>query len=111
MLVVPVAGQEGIGALRVDPAEVKRHAGVVTRGLSSMEAFEALKIPRDVGWRLVDHHNAVAELTVTEIMCRDTSHRICRFNLENISAFKATFTTPARLAEQHDLQVGEVSAG
>ncbi|WP_143076406.1 hypothetical protein [Roseovarius lutimaris] len=73
-----------------------------------MEAFEALKIPRDVGWRLVDHHHAVAELTVTEIMCRDTSHRICRFNLENISAFKATFTTPARLAEQHDLQVGEV---
>lgn len=106
--VVRIAGQEGIGALRVDPAEVKRHAGVVTRGLSSMEAFEALKIPRDVGWRLVDHHHAVAELTVTEIMCRDTSHRICRFNFENISAFKATFTTPARLAEQHDLQVGEV---
>ena len=106
--VVRVVGQEGIGAILVDPDEVKQHARAATWGLSAMEAFSALKIPRNVGWRLVDHHHAVAKLTVTEFMGPDTSHRIWRFDPKNVSEFMAIFTTPARLAEQRGLQVGEV---
>lgn len=106
--VVRLAGQEGIGALRVDPAEVKRQAGTVCWRLSSIEAFTALKIPREVGWQLIDEYESVTGLTVTEVVCPDADHSIWRFEPESVAAFKADFTTPARLAEQHGMRVGDV---
>mgnify|MGYP003626824907 FL=1 len=103
-----VNDQKGIGAILVDPDEVKRQKETVTAGMSSMEAFTVLKIPKEVGWRLVDHHDEIAQLAVFEIAGPDQDHKIWRFDPDSVSRFKATFTTPARLAEQYDLQVGEV---
>jgi hypothetical protein len=103
-----VDGQKGIGAIFVDPDEVKRQKATVTAGMSSTEVFAALKIPKEVGWRLVDHHDETAHLAVFEIAGPDQDHKIWRFDPDSVSRFKATFTTPARLAEQYDLQVGEV---
>ena len=106
--VVRLAGQEGIGALLVDPEEVKRQKECVTVGLSSMEAFSPLKIAKEVGWRLVDQHQAITGLTVVKIFGPDRSHKIQRFDTDSVTHFRATFTTPAHLAEKHDLQIGEV---
>ncbi len=106
--VVRFAGQEGIGALLVDPEEVKRKKQCVTVGLSSADAFSPLKIAKEVGWRLVDQYQAIIGLTVMEIFGPDRSHAIRRFDPDSVGRFSATFTTPARLAEQHDLQIGEV---
>lgn len=106
--VVRLAGQEGVGALLVDPTEVKCQKEGVIVGLSSMEAFSPLKISKEVGWRLVDQHQAITGLTVMEIHGPDQNHKIRRFDSDSVARFKATFTTPARLAEQHDLQIGEV---
>lgn len=103
-----VDGEKGVGAMLVDPDEVKIRKGTVTAGMSSMEAFSALKIPKEVFWRLVDHHDETAQLAVFEIACPDQDHKICRFDPDSVSWFKATFTTPARLAEQYGLQVREV---
>ncbi len=99
---------EGIGAILVDPDEVKSQKETVTAGMSSMEAFSALKIPKEVGWRLVDHHDETTQLAVFEIIGPEQDHKILRFDPDSVAGFKATFTTPARLAEQYDLQVGEV---
>ena len=106
--VARVNDQGGIGSVLVDPDEVKRKKAAVTAGLSSMEAFSALKIPKEVGWRLVDQHHETAQLGVFEIICPDQDHKVSRFDPDSVSRFKATFTTPARLAGQYDLQVGEV---
>lgn len=103
-----VDGKKGIGAILVDPDEVKRQKEAVTAGMSSMEAFAALKIPKEVGWRLVDHHDETTQLAVFEIIGPDQDHKTLRFDPDSVAGFKATFTTPARLAEQYDLQVGEV---
>ena len=103
-----VSGQEGVGAILVDPDEVKSQKEAVTAGMSSMEAFAALKIPKEVGWRLADHHDKTTQLAVFEIIGPDQDHKILRFDPDSVAGFKATFTTPARLAEQHDLQVAEV---
>lgn len=105
---VRLASQEGVGALLVDSDEVKRQKDCVTVGLSSVDAFSPLKIAKEVGWRLVDQYQAISGLTVIEIFGLDRSHTIRRFDPESVERFKATFTTPARLAEQHDLQIGEV---
>jgi len=106
--VVRLAGQEGIGALLVDPEEVKRQKEWVTVGLSLMDAFSPLKIAKEVGWRLVDQHQAITGLTVVKIFGPDRSHKIQRFDTDSVTHFRATFTTPAHLAEKHDLQIGEV---
>ncbi|WP_082899084.1 TniQ family protein [Sulfitobacter sp. EhC04] len=103
-----LAGQDGIGALRVDPAEVKRNAAVCSLGLSPMSAFGALKIPRDVGWHLVDRHPQEVSLTIEWIAGPDENHRIPRFDPKVIADFKALFTHPSRIAERYDRQVGEV---
>jgi len=106
--VVRLAGQEGISALLVDPDEVKRKKMKVTVGLSSMDAFSTLKITRGILWRLVDQYQEIADLALVEIVGPDRNHKILRFDSEKVAAFKAVFTTPARLAEQHVLQIGEV---
>ncbi|WP_417587228.1 TniQ family protein [Pararhodobacter oceanensis] len=103
-----LASQEGVGALLVDSDEVKCQKDRVTMGLSSVEAFSPLKIAKEVGWRLVDQYQAITGLTVIEIFGPDRSHAIRRFDPDNVARFSATFTTPARLAEQHELQIGEV---
>ncbi len=103
-----VDGQKGIGAILVDPDEVKRQKETVIAGMSSMEAFAALKIPKEVGWRLVDRRDETAQLGAFEIVGPDQGYKIWRFDPDSVAEFKATFTTPARLAEQYDLQVGEV---
>ncbi|PVA08420.1 hypothetical protein DC366_19375, partial [Pelagivirga sediminicola] len=106
--VVRLASQEGVGALLVDSDEVKRKKMKATVGLSSVDTFSTLKITREVLWRLVDQYQAIADLTLIETVGPDRSHKIWRFDSDSVARFKATFTTPARLAEQHDLQIGEV---
>ncbi len=106
--VVRLAGQEGIEALLVDPEEMKRTKKKVTAGLFSMDAFSTLKITKEILWRLVDQYQEIADLTLIEIVGPDRNHKIRRFDSDSVARFKATFTTPARLAEQHNLQVGEV---
>lgn len=103
-----LAGKDGVGALRVDPVEVKRHATVCTEGLSPMAAFSALKIPKDIGWRLVDRCPEELSLAVHWITGPDDAHRIPRLNPEVVANFKRNFIHPARIAEHHGLQVGEV---
>lgn len=106
--VIRLAGQEGIGALRVDPAEVGLQASTVTTRLSPAEAFGALKIPREVGWSLVDRGPAEVSLPVSYVSGPAGDHRIPQFDLAEVSDFRARFIHPARIAEQHCLQVGEV---
>jgi len=106
--VVRLAGQDGIGALRVDPAEVKQHAKFCTEGLSPMAAFGSLKIPRDVGWRLVDRGSDELSLAINWIVGPIDDHRIPRFDPQVVADFKAHFIHPARIAQQSDLQIGEV---
>ena len=103
-----LAGQGGIGALRVDPTEVKRRRDIDMAGLSPMAAFCELKIPRDVGWRLVDRHPQEVSLAIDWIAGPDDSHHIPRFDPMVVADFKARFTHPGRIAECHGLQVGEV---
>ena len=103
-----LAGQNGVAALRVDPVEVKRHAAVCTDGLSPMAAFGALKIPKDLGWRLVDRCPDEVSLAVHWTLGPDSDHRIPRINPAVVADFKKRFIHPARIAEQHDLQVREV---
>ncbi|WP_428515269.1 hypothetical protein [Roseovarius sp.] len=103
-----LAGQDGLGAIRVDPDEVKRHRGACTAGLSPLAAFSTLKLPRDVGWALVGRCPDEMSLAVSWISCPNEGHRIPRFDREVVAKFKARFTHPARLAEAHDLQIGEV---
>lgn len=105
-----LAGQEGIAALRVDPAEVKRHRATCARGLSAMEAFAALKISRNILWRLVDRSPEEVSIAVNWIACPEGGHRIPWFDLAVVADFKARFTHPARIAEQHGLQIGEVAS-
>jgi hypothetical protein len=106
--VVRVAGQEGIGALRVDPAEVKRHVPECTRGIFPMEAFSKLKIPRDIGWCLVDRYPEEVSLAVDYVVGAAGEYRIPRFDPDDVANFKTRFTHPARIAEQHGLQIGVV---
>ncbi|TYB80521.1 TniQ family protein [Maritimibacter fusiformis] len=106
--VVRLTGEGGITALRVDTAEVKHHAAACTTGLSPMEAFGALKIPKDTGWGLVDRCPEDVSLAVDWIVGPSGGHRIPRFDPATVAEFKGRFTHPARLAEQHDLQIGEV---
>ncbi|PKQ12266.1 MAG: hypothetical protein CVT70_10400 [Alphaproteobacteria bacterium HGW-Alphaproteobacteria-1] len=104
-----LAGQEGIAALRVDPAEVKRYRATCSKGLSAMEAFAALKITRNILWRLVDRCPEEVSLSVNWIVGPDEGHRIPSFDPAVVADFKARFVHPARIAEQHSLQVGEVA--
>jgi hypothetical protein len=77
-------------------------------GLSPMAAFSELKIPRDVGWRLVDRHPQEVSLAIDRIAGRDDGHHIPRFDPMVVADFKARFTHPSRIAECHGLQVREV---
>ncbi len=106
--VVLPAGQEGIGALRVDPAEVKRQVPACTRGLSPMQAFGALKIPKDVGRCLVDRFPEDVSLAVAYAVGPADGYRIPRFDPDDVAVFKTRFTHPARVAEQYGLEVGVV---
>lgn len=103
-----LAGQGGVSALRVDPVEVKQHTKICTEGLSPMAAFGALKIPKDVGWRLVDRFPEELSLAVDWIAGPDDAHRIPRLNPEVVADFKRNFIHPARIAEQHGLKVREI---
>ncbi|WP_370304037.1 hypothetical protein, partial [Pseudooceanicola sp.] len=103
-----LAGYDGIAGLRVDPEEVKRHRATCAKGLSVMEAFASLKISKDILWRLVDRSAEEVSLAVNWIVCPEEDHRIPRFDPVVVSDFKARFIHPARLAEQHGLQVGKV---
>lgn len=104
-----LADQDGIEALRVDPAEVKRHRASCTKGLSSMEAFASLKISKEIGWCLVDRWPKEVSLSVDWIVGPEEGHQIPRFDPAVVADFKARFTQPARLAERHELQSGEVA--
>lgn len=104
-----LAGQDGVGALRVDPVEVKSHRGACTGELTPLAAFSSLKIPRDVGWALVDRCPDEMGLAVRWITCPNEGHRIPWFEREVVAEFKARFTHPARLAEAHNLPIGEVA--
>lgn len=104
---VRLAGEDGITALRVDPVEVKRYAAAFTKGISPMEAFIALKIPKETGWGLVDRCPQEVSLAIDWIAGPAGGHRIPRFDPATISDFKARFIHPARIAEQHDLKIGE----
>lgn len=101
-------GQDGISALRVDPAEVKQHAAACMAGLQPAAGFGALKIPRDAGWRLVDRCPNEVSLAVQWVVGPDVSYRIPRFEPAVIAEFKARFSHPARIAKLYNLQIGEV---
>ncbi|PFG63990.1 TniQ protein [Thioclava sp. ES.031] len=105
-----LAGQDGIAAVRVDPAEVKRHRATCSKGLSAMEAFAALKISRNILWRLVDRCPEEVSLAVNWIVGPDDEHRILWFDPAVVEDFKDRFIHPARLAELHGLQLWEVAS-
>lgn len=102
-----LAGQDGIAALRVDLAEIKRHRELCTVGLSTLEALASLKISRNILWRLVDGCAEEVSLSVKWIVGNDAEHRIPRFDPTVVADFKDRFTHPARIAEQHDIQLGK----
>jgi len=103
-----LAGEDGIAALRVDPAEIKRHRAICSKGLSAMEAFASLKISKTIGWCLVDRSPEEVNLAVNWIVCPEEAHRIPWFDPAVVAEFKARFIHPARIAQQHGLQAGEV---
>ncbi|AEI92444.1 hypothetical protein RLO149_c004150 [Roseobacter litoralis Och 149] len=106
--VVRLAGQKGIGGLLMDPAEVKLHASAFTTSLSPTGAFGALKIPREVGWNLVDQNSEDVSLPVAYVFGPNGEHRIPQFDLAVVSDFMARFIHSARITEQYGLQVREV---
>jgi len=67
-----------------------------------------LKISRNILWRLVDRCPEELSLSVKWIVGNDAEHRIPRFDPTVVADFKVRFTHPARIAEQHGLQVGKV---
>ena len=73
-----------------------------------MEAFSSLKIPKTIGWCLVDRCPEEVSLAVNWIVGPDEGHRIPRFDPAVVADFKARFTHPARIAEMHGLQLWEV---
>lgn len=103
-----LADQEGIGALRVDPAEIKQHAPIFATTLSSAETFSALKITKEMMWSLVDRCPEEVSLGINCLFGPNSSHQIPRFDPVAVDEFKAKFIHPARMAEQHDLPFGEV---
>jgi hypothetical protein len=103
-----MAGEGGIAALRVDLVEIKHSAAICMKGLSPMEAFGALKIPKATGWGLVDRCSQEVSLVINWIDGPSDGHRIPRFDPAAVAEFKARFTHLARIAEQHVLQIKEV---
>ena len=106
--VATLGAGDGIAALRVDPGEVKRHRSFCSTGLSAMDAFASLKISKTIGWCLVDRSPEEVSLAVKWIVCSEETHRIPWFDPAVVADFKDRFIHPARIAEQHGLQVGKV---
>lgn len=105
-----VTGVEGIAALRVDPAEIKKQASCLSWGCSITEAAGSLKLSPQIVWHLLDHHSEEVSMQVHWISCPSTHHRIPRIAPEEIADFKKRFIHPARIAEQCDLRVCEVES-
>lgn len=97
----------GYAAILVDPDEVRNQMAAVMIGLSATDAFRRLRISRNTGWSLV-LGNDEPRLRPTIIEGRNGRHEIYRFEEEAIAAFATEFTTAARLATEHNLQVGIV---
>ncbi|MEE4119923.1 MAG: hypothetical protein V2I65_12980 [Paracoccaceae bacterium] len=106
--VVRIETEEGIAALRVDPAEIRPLLAEVMTGLSPQQAFAALKIPRAAGWTLTMPDPGTPRLDCIRVPCPDRTHEIVRFRPEDVAAFKSRYTTVARIAEIHDLQIRTV---
>jgi len=105
-----VRGVEGIAALRVDPAEIKKQAQSFAWGCPIMEAASSLKLSPKIVWHLLDHHSAEVSMQVHWISCPSAHHRVPRISPEEIDDFKKRFIHPARIAEQCDLRVCEVES-
>jgi hypothetical protein len=106
--VVRVETETGIGGLRVNPDEVRPILTKVMTGLSPREAFTALKIPLAAGWALTRPEPGAPQLDCVRIPCPNPDHCIVRFRPGDVAAFKSRFTTVARIAEVHNLQIKEV---
>lgn len=97
----------GYAAILVDPDEVRTQIAAVMQGLSASAAFGQLKIPTSTGWELV-FRNDELRLEAQIIEGKKGQHRIYRFAEDAIARFMAEFTTPARIANRQDLQIGIV---
>jgi hypothetical protein len=106
--VVRIETEKGIAALRVDPAEIRPLLAEVMTGLSPQQAFAALKIPRVAGWALTMPDPGTPRLDCIRVPCPDRTHEIVRFRPEDVAGFKSRYTTVARIAEIHDLQIKTV---
>ena len=106
--VARVETETGIAALRVNPAEIRPILEDVMAGLSPRAAFAALKIPHGAGWALTHPDPGAPKLECIRIPCPDPGHEIVRYRPDDIAAFKSTFTTVARIAEVHEMQIKHV---
>ncbi|WP_116599989.1 TniQ family protein [Primorskyibacter marinus] len=97
--------EQGIAALRVDPAEVKEKASSLPSEHSIVEAAVLLKLPLQTVWRLLDRHPEEVSMQISWIDCPSQDHCIPRIPLKEIANFKARYIQPSRIAEQYGLRV------
>lgn len=109
-------GLEGLAAIHVNPAETKSVVSEVMVGLSPAEAFGKIPMPVASGWSLVTEFPDRASLPMIKIRSASGDHTIHRVRAEDVEAFRAEFTTEARIANalgmgQRDLKPKMKSAG
>lgn len=71
------------------------------------KVFGRLSIPPETGWALVLAEGG-PHIQPVIIEGKNGRHRIYRFEEDAVEAFQSEFTTPAWLANRHDLPVGIV---
>jgi hypothetical protein len=108
--VVRLDGMSGIDGLRVCPSEVKLVSRARLVGVTSSEAFSALKLNTEAGWELADRHLDEVSLEPFRIIGGTSGVTITRFLPESIEAFAARFASIARIAEMRAVGVREMKA-
>ncbi|WGW05099.1 TniQ family protein [Tropicibacter oceani] len=83
---------EGLGALHVDPVEVKSLVRDLLTNISSAKAYAMLRIPAAAGWALVDR----GVLPSVTVMPKQGTHVIHRFDAEEVAAVAETLISEAR---------------
>jgi len=105
--VVKLRDVEGYAGILVDPEEVRAQIATTMVGLSASAAFGRMQLPKSTGWALALSANA-PRIEPTVIEGKNGRHDIFRFSEQAIADFMAKFTTPTRIANQFDLQIGVV---
>jgi len=94
---------EGITSIFVDSDEVKGCAKTLLIGLTISDAAGFLKMPRQAVARLASEYPAV--LIPTVVASEKGAHQFVRFLEKDVRHFRENYTTAARIANMHGVEV------